>query len=62
MVCISEVELSENCGRLKLLFNGVDKGKGILILDGDVIQPPIINTGPQSLVLLGNKKEACPYW
>ncbi len=58
VVGAAEVQLSEDTSSAELLQCRWDEGKRIPELNRDLIQCPIVDTRPQTTVLLGHEEEA----
>ena len=52
MVCIAEIELGEDGNSLDGFEGEQDEWQRIFVFDIDLIQAPIVNAGPQALILL----------
>ena len=59
MISVAEIQLGEDGGPLQQLKSRGDEWEGILVLDRDLVQTPVIDTRTQGLVLLFYKEEPC---
>ncbi len=62
VVSIAKVKLREDGGPLEQFKGSCDERQGKTVLDGDVVQAPIVNARPQSLVFLFYEEETRPSW
>ena len=58
VVGVSEVQLGEDGRALQKLKGGSHQGKGVLVLNGNLVYAPIINARSQGSVLLPDKEES----
>jgi hypothetical protein len=57
MVTSTEIDLGENSGSIHLIKQIFDLGKGILVLDGYVIEFPVIHTEANGTVSFVHKND-----
>ena len=62
VVGVAQVQLGEDCSILEQLEGRGDEWQRVPILDGDVIQAPVVNAGSQRLIFLLDKEEPCAGW
>lgn len=62
VIGVLEIQLSEEVCLLEQGQGSVYKWKGILIFNGDFVEPPIVDTRVQDTVLLLDKEEPRSNW
>ena len=56
MIARSEINLGDILGSSKLIKQIINPRQGVLVLDGDCVQVPVINTHSHRAILLLNKQ------
>ena len=60
VIGIAKIQLGKHGGFVERLECRVNEGERVFVLDGYIVQAPVVNAWPEYLVFLENKEKTCP--